>query len=89
MKRFWRAVLIVAGLVVLGAGCASDRSAGLTRQEFERAEMGLPFRLVLYAPDAESARRAAEAEPRRRGDAPIARFDDGRHVGQERRALRG
>lgn len=53
----------MAGLVVLAAtaGCVSGPARETSRFEFERAEMGLPFRLVLYAPDAAEAGRAADA----------------------------
>jgi thiamine biosynthesis lipoprotein len=54
----------IAMMMVL-AGCATapgPRSgAGLTRYEFTRPQMGVPFRLVLYAPDEPSATRAADA----------------------------
>lgn len=58
MNLNWVITLLIAGLV---GGCASNPAPDLTRHEFERAEMGLPFRLVLYSSEADSARRVAEA----------------------------
>ena len=40
---------------------SSARAEELSRFVFERAEMGLPFRITLYAPDAPRARVAADA----------------------------
>jgi len=48
-------------LVLLAAGCATPPVPTLTRFEFERYEMALPFRLVFYAADFEQARHAADA----------------------------
>jgi FAD:protein FMN transferase len=42
------------------AGCASSRPP-LTRFEYTRPQMGLPFRIVLYAPDQGAADAAADA----------------------------
>lgn len=42
-------------------GCSTIRPSHLTRFEFQRPEMGLPFRLVLYAPTPEAATNAFEA----------------------------
>jgi len=44
----------------LGVWGAVGAAADLGRHEFERAEMGLPFRLVLYARDEAAARQASE-----------------------------
>lgn len=52
------AATLVAVLLLL-AGCASRMR--LTRYEFQRPEMGLPFRIVLHAPDGVTATNAAEA----------------------------
>jgi len=54
---------------VLAAGCArlgprslpASRSVVETRFEFTEPQMGVPFRIALYAPDAASARSAASA----------------------------
>ena len=54
------AVAIAALLTTVWAGCAAPRAV-LGRHEFQRPEMGLPFRIVLYAPDGTSATNAAEA----------------------------
>lgn len=47
-------------LAFLLAGCVSN-STVLQRYEFQRPEMGLPFRIVLYTTDGASATNAAEA----------------------------
>jgi thiamine biosynthesis lipoprotein len=47
--------------LLLFAGCASQKPASLQRFEFERAQMGLPFRIVLYESDPARATNAAEA----------------------------
>lgn len=57
-----RILFLWAGLVL--AGCATPSSAKhdrLLRYEFERPQMGLPFRLVLYATNPALATNAAEA----------------------------
>ncbi|MCW5556711.1 MAG: FAD:protein FMN transferase [Verrucomicrobiae bacterium] len=51
----------LAGLVWLLGVCGAAAAEELARHEFERAEMGLPFRLVLYARSEAEARQAAEA----------------------------
>ncbi len=43
------------------AWCGAPSTTSWTRYEFTRPEMGLPFHLVLYAPDAVTANAAAEA----------------------------
>ena len=57
----WFASGLAGFALVWLCGCASlppERWAGY---EFTRAQMGLPFRIVLYAPDDATARRAADA----------------------------
>jgi len=58
----------LAGAALTLAGCASPRvgieagsaeAASLTRFEFTQPQMGVPFRIVLYAPDAAAASNAA------------------------------
>ncbi len=58
------------GAVLVLAGCALSRDANesvvaeaskLVRFEFSQPQMGVPFRMVLYAPDAAVARSAAQA----------------------------
>ena len=39
----------------------ADHSAALQRFVFEKAEMGLPFRVTLFAPDEVTAKTAADA----------------------------
>lgn len=57
----WRAALIL-GLAILIAGCRTQAPAiPESRFEFERPQMGLPFRIVLYAESNESAHASAEA----------------------------
>jgi thiamine biosynthesis lipoprotein len=51
---------ILALLVLWSAGCAADRGLGLERFEFTRAEMGMPFRIVVYAPSETKARAGAD-----------------------------
>jgi thiamine biosynthesis lipoprotein len=57
-------VFLVMALV--GSGLFSNAQVqsskeALNRFEFERPEMGVPFRIVLYAPDAQKAEAAAQA----------------------------
>jgi thiamine biosynthesis lipoprotein len=60
---------IVWALLALLLGFAGCRHRPLpsaeSRFEFERPQMGLPFRIVLYAPNSDHANRAAEAAWRR------------------------
>lgn len=61
-----RAIGLVLVLTTVFAGCRHRPPAPAeSRFEFERPQMGLPFRIVLYAPDADHATRAAEAAWRR------------------------
>ncbi len=59
MRRFpWTAALLLGCLAGAGGtGCASD----LSRFEFNQPQMGIPFRIVLYAPDPATAETAAAA----------------------------
>jgi len=66
--KLWHAALCL--ILSLGVGCATaqreiaDKPAGdpsLTRFEFSQPQMGLPFRIVLYARDRASAEAAANA----------------------------
>ena len=45
----------------LGAALAGDEPAPLQRFVFEKPEMGLPFRITLFAPDEAAAKAAADA----------------------------
>jgi thiamine biosynthesis lipoprotein len=54
---FWFSLAVA----LAGFGCATPQSASLQRFEYQRPEMGLPFRIVLYAPDSSTATNAAEA----------------------------
>ena len=71
-RRLQRAILSTAALLLLGgfalAGCSTvPRSAGhlnpaaTNRFEFSKPQMGLPFRIVLYATHAAEAEAAARA----------------------------
>jgi FAD:protein FMN transferase len=53
--------IMSALLALLISSCATPSRPELRRFEFTRPEMGLPFRIVLYAPSAELASGAAEA----------------------------
>lgn len=64
--------LWVLGVVLMCASCRApaptpptSRSAALGRFEYTRAQMGVPFRIVLYARDLPSAAKAADAAYRR------------------------
>jgi thiamine biosynthesis lipoprotein len=61
--NFW---LFIA-LPLAGVSCVSARkeAPALARYEYERPEMGVPFRIVLYAPDRARADQGAEAAFRR------------------------
>jgi thiamine biosynthesis lipoprotein len=51
-------------LLVLSAGCAASRegaTAALQRHEYAQLHMGVQARLIVYAPDSESAAKAAKA----------------------------
>jgi thiamine biosynthesis lipoprotein len=54
---------LLAALVLAGVSCVSvpKEAPGLARYEYERPEMGVPFRIVLYAPDKAQADEGAEA----------------------------
>jgi FAD:protein FMN transferase len=47
--------------LLVGGSCAAPRVGELRRFEFTRPEMGLPFRMVLYATDSQQAEAAALA----------------------------
>lgn len=60
LRNRWRWASVVAGLVCLWlVGCV--HRAPPARYEFQRPQMGLPFRIVLYAHDAQDATNVAEA----------------------------
>lgn len=59
MVRRWGAGLLLGFAAVAAGGAGPD--AGLTRFEFAEPHMGTTFRLVFYAPDAATAKRAAAA----------------------------
>ena len=60
MGAFALAWLAGTGLIVAGQDCT--RATGpATRYEFAQVQMGTSFKIVLYAPEAETANRAAEA----------------------------
>src|SRR5438094_6918473 len=47
--------------LLLASSCVTRPPEKLTRFEFSRPEMGLPFHIVLYAPDSSTAENAARA----------------------------
>lgn len=58
LRRTWPLLWILIACI----SCASSpKGTQLTRFEYERPEMGLPFRIVLYAPDKPAADAAAGA----------------------------
>ncbi len=59
--RFVVGFLMLAGLLVTSCQSARTNSPTLTRFEYQRPEMGVPFRIVLYATNQPSADAAAEA----------------------------
>src|SRR5207253_860769 len=48
-------------LLFLAASCAAPHATGPNRFEFTEPQMGVPFRIVLYAPDKPTADQAARA----------------------------
>ncbi len=56
-----RAALALGLLALWLVGCVTRPDPPLARFEFRRPEMGMPFRLVLYAPNPAVAQAAAEA----------------------------
>ncbi len=62
MSMSHRATWLLAALACLCSCRTPDPTpASLLRFEFERPQMGLPFRIVLYAPDAATATRASDS----------------------------
>src|SRR5438876_749187 len=61
MKLFFR--LWPLWFALVAASCLSHErgKAALTRYEYQQPQMGLPFRIVLYAPDEMTAKANAEA----------------------------
>jgi len=53
--------LVLAGAVAVSCKSSQPDPIALTRYEYQRPEMGVPFRIVLYAPNTNSADAAAEA----------------------------
>src|SRR5437868_5447170 len=62
--KFSAFFLLIVGL----AACATRPPQSLSRYEFERPEMGVPFRLVMYASSENAAKEAAEAAFKRVSD---------------------
>lgn len=52
---------VAIALTILVSSCASRSSQALNRYEFQQPQMGVPFRIILYATDAEAAEKAANA----------------------------
>jgi thiamine biosynthesis lipoprotein len=51
----------ISFLLLLFTSCATTESQKLSRFEFEKPQMGVPFRIVMYASSKEAATEAAEA----------------------------
>lgn len=73
--RTWRGPLVAWTVLILlvcafsaSGTWASSASNELSRFEFQEPEMGVPFRIVLYAPDAQKANHAAQAAFKRVAD---------------------
>lgn len=62
LRKVLPPIALVLSLSLM-TSCKTDRAepASLTRYEFQRPEMGVPFRIVLYATDQKRAEAAAEA----------------------------
>ena len=58
---FRRSRLVSLLLLLVAAGCATRPESALKRFEFSEPQMGVPFRIVLYAPDAATAESSARA----------------------------
>src|SRR5258706_3208992 len=54
-------VQVLLALAVVGCATRPATRAALTRYEFQKPEMGVPFRIVLYAPGQSQAEEAAKA----------------------------
>jgi FAD:protein FMN transferase len=61
MKSRLSSLAVSLRVTVLALSIASIPAATLDRFEFERPQMGVPFRIVLYAPNRAAAERAATA----------------------------
>src|SRR5262245_40791258 len=55
-------------IATLAAGCVSNRPADVARFEFAQAQMGLEFRITVYAPDLATASNAVAAAYQRIGE---------------------
>src|SRR6266496_4206460 len=63
MKFFLRLRPLLLCLAFVAASCVSPErgNVGLARYEYQQPQMGLPFRIVLYAPDETTAKVNADA----------------------------
>jgi FAD:protein FMN transferase len=64
LQRTFRFAIAISGLLIVAPGCQTtpdNPPAALHRFEFSQPQMGLPFRIVLYARDAAQAEAAANA----------------------------
>ena len=59
--RLRTVALAVLSLAICGGRLTSAAQTSLARYEFTEPQMGVPFKIVLYAPDDEVANRAAAA----------------------------
>lgn len=59
--KFFLLCAVLTGLLTATTGCLSTARTPLQRFDYSQAQMGLEFRLTLYAPDEAAARAAAGA----------------------------
>src|SRR5689334_20021327 len=59
--KIFRFLSFSAFLLLFVCSCAATRSEQLQRFEYQKPEMGLPFRMVFYAPDKVKAEQAVMA----------------------------
>ena len=60
-RKILHAVFFAALCFAFSAGFAADDATTLQKFAFEKAEMGLPFRITLFAPNEETAKAATDA----------------------------
>jgi len=58
---FRKTLILLSLFLAVVAGTQAEAPPDLTRFEYQRPEMGMAFRIVLFAPNEDQAKRAAEA----------------------------